>query len=93
MHSQPSRVLVADPMLPDEPDPGARTIDVIMLAVTGGRERTATELDNLFRAAGLHLTRVIVTASRLRIAEARPGRCSERAAAQPSSPAARNARS
>ena len=66
-----ARVLVLEPILPDEPDPGALTIDVLMLAITGGRERTATQLDDLFHAAGLHLTRVIGTASRLRIAEAR----------------------
>lgn len=67
-----ARVLIVEPILPDQPDPGAHTIDVIMLAVTGGRERTAAKLGDLLRAAGLDLTRVIPTAGRLRIAEAHP---------------------
>jgi hypothetical protein len=65
-----ARVLIIEGILPDHLDPGSLSIDVIMLAVTGGRERTADELGSLLSAAGLQLTRVIDTPGRLRIAEA-----------------------
>lgn len=66
-----SRVLIIESILDeDRPDPRGRTLDVIMLAVTGGRERTARQLNVLLRAAGLSPTRVIDTAGPLRIAEA-----------------------
>ena len=67
-----AKVLVIEGILPEDPDPGALTLDVIMLAVTGGRERTTDELTRLLHAAGLHLTEVIDTPGRLRIAEAVP---------------------
>jgi hypothetical protein len=41
-----------------------------MLAVTGGRERTATELDVLFSRAGLKSGQVTQTAGPLRIVQA-----------------------
>jgi C-methyltransferase len=63
-------VLIIEGILPEHLDPGSLSIDVIMLAVTGGRERTADELGNLLGAAGLQLARVIDTPGRLRIAEA-----------------------
>jgi C-methyltransferase len=66
-----TRVLLIEGLLPENLDPGSLTIDVIMLAVTGGRERTDAELGRLLDAAGLRLARVIDTPGRLRIAEAR----------------------
>ena len=65
-----ARVLIIEGILPEHLDPGSLSIDVIMLAVTGGRERTADELESLLGAAGLQLARVIDTPGRLRIAEA-----------------------
>ncbi len=65
-------VLVIEGILPEHLDPRSLTIDVIMLAVTGGRERTAGELAELLNAAGLKLTQLIDTGGRLRIAEAVP---------------------
>ncbi len=41
-----------------------------MLAVTGGRERTATELGVLFKQAGLEPREVVPTAGPLHIVEA-----------------------
>ena len=67
-------MLIIEGILPEHLDPGSLTIDVIMLAVTGGRERTADELGSLLGAAGLQLARVINTPGRLRIAEARLAR-------------------
>jgi C-methyltransferase len=56
---------------PDGPDARAATLDVVMLAVTGGRERTAAELDALLGKAGFALERVVPTTSPMRIVEAR----------------------
>jgi len=64
-------VLIIEGILPETLDPASLTIDVIMLAVTGGRERTDAELGTLLDAAGLRLVRVIDTPGRLRFAEAR----------------------
>jgi hypothetical protein len=54
----------------DRADPRGRTLDVVMLAVTGGRERTASELGVLFERAGLENGRVVPTAGPLRIVQA-----------------------
>jgi C-methyltransferase len=51
-------------------DPRAATLDVIMLAVTGGRERTADELGNLLRGAGFRPTLLLDTAGAMRVLEA-----------------------
>jgi hypothetical protein len=53
--------------------PGSRGAlsDINMLVMPGGRERTEQEYAALFAAAGLHLTRVIDTGSRMSILEAR----------------------
>ena len=45
--------------------------DLNMLVLPGGRERTQAEYGALFDAAGLHLTRVIDTPTRMAILEAR----------------------
>jgi len=64
-------VLVVESILSDaEPDPRGRTLDIVMLAVTGGRERTAGELATLFERAGLSPGPVVDTGGPLRIAEA-----------------------
>jgi len=66
-------VLVVEDLLPEErADPGASTLDIIMLTVTGGRERTVDQLSNLFDAAGFGLVRVTETRSSIRILEAKP---------------------
>jgi DNA-binding Lrp family transcriptional regulator len=46
--------------------------DINMLVMPGGRERTEDEYAVLFAAAGLHLSRVVDTDSRMSIVEARP---------------------
>jgi hypothetical protein len=66
-----AKVLVIENVLTEEGgDPRGRTLDIIMLAVTGGRERTASELGVLFERAGLEARRVVPTAGPLRIVEA-----------------------
>jgi O-methyltransferase domain len=54
----------------NEADPRTQTLDIIMLSVTGGRERTANQLEELFKRAGFSLRTVIDTASPMRVVEA-----------------------
>jgi len=63
-------VLVIETILHDDrPDPRGRMLDVIMLAISGGRERTARELDELFQSAGFGKTTLIETTGALRMVE------------------------
>jgi len=48
-------------------------IDRTMLVVHGGRERTEEEFRHLFEAAGFTVTRVVPTASDVRVIEGEPG--------------------
>jgi len=65
-----ARVLIIENILDgDRADARGRTLDIVMLAVTGGRERTGRQLDELLRKAGFSHTRVIDTMGPLRIAE------------------------
>jgi len=64
-------VLVVENILAEgRPDPRGRTLDIVMLAVTGGRERTASELSALFGPTGFTEARVIETAGPMSIVEA-----------------------
>ena len=67
------RVLVAETVVPpgNAPDP-IKVMDINMLVVTGGRERTADEFAALFAKAGLTAGRVIPTGARISILEAFP---------------------
>lgn len=63
-------VLVIEDVLPDQQaDPRSQTLDVIMLSVTGGRERTVSQLGGLFDDAGFRLAGVTETAGAMRIVE------------------------
>jgi hypothetical protein len=66
-----SRVLIVESLISDSPGlhPG-KVLDVIMLAVTGGRERTATQYRDLLHGSGFTLERTIPTASYYSIVEA-----------------------
>jgi hypothetical protein len=44
-------------------------LDMVMLVVPGGRERTTAEYESLFDKAGFRLTRVVPTASPVSIIE------------------------
>ncbi|MEP0913939.1 acetylserotonin O-methyltransferase [Leptolyngbya sp. ST-U4] len=65
------KLLLIESILPpgNEPSP-AKFIDVIMLLMAGGRERTEEEYRSLLRSNGFELTRVIPTPSLLSIIEA-----------------------
>jgi C-methyltransferase len=65
-----AKVLVIETILHDhEPDPRGRMLDVIMLAISGGRERTVREFDELFRSTGFGDANLIETAGALRMVE------------------------
>ncbi len=51
-------------------DPRVNALDVLMLAITGGRERTVTELADLFGSSGLRLQAVIPTGGPMKVVEA-----------------------
>jgi hypothetical protein len=53
-----------------QPDPRAQTLDVIMLTVTGGRERTASELAALLGRAGFAIDAFTETAGPMSLVEA-----------------------
>ena len=66
-----SRLLVIETLVAETPGPHfGKTLDIIMLAVTGGRERTETQYAALLTAAGFRLERVLPTASQYSIVEA-----------------------
>jgi O-methyltransferase len=66
-----SRLLIIETLVPEIPGPHfGKTLDIIMLAVTRGRERTEAQHAALLAAAGFELTRVLPTASQYSIAEA-----------------------
>jgi hypothetical protein len=65
-------VVLLESVIPDgdEPDLG-KFIDIEMLALPGGKERTAHEFRVLFDAAGFDLTQIVATKSPLSVIEAR----------------------
>jgi O-methyltransferase/methyltransferase family protein len=67
------RLLIVDVVVPttDEPDFG-KFIDLNMLVMTGGRERTEAEFDQLLTNSGFRLTRVVKTDSPFSVVEGRP---------------------
>jgi len=67
------RVLIAETIVPPGNEPHQiKLIDVTMLAVTGGRERTEAEYAQLLGAAGFALERVIPTREAISLIEGRP---------------------
>jgi hypothetical protein len=67
----PARVFIVESLVTDEPGPHfSKTLDIIMLAITGGRERTASEYERLLGNAGFRLERVIPTRSQHSVVEA-----------------------
>ncbi|MCO5165599.1 MAG: methyltransferase [Planctomycetes bacterium] len=69
-----ARLLLVEMVVPpgDAPHP-AKILDLVMLAVPGGQERTADEYRALLSASGLRLTRVVPTASPVSVVEAVAG--------------------
>ncbi len=66
-----ARVLLIESLVTDSPGPHfSKTLDVLMLAITGGRERTAPEYGTLLSTAGFRVERVIPTRSQHSLVEA-----------------------
>ena len=65
------RLLIVEMVLPagDTPHPG-KMLDMVMLVVPGGQERTEAEYTPLLSKAGFRLTRVVPTESAVSIVEA-----------------------
>jgi len=65
-------VLLLEAVMPEGPQRHrSKTLDVLMLAVTGGRERTLAEYRDLLSAAGIHLVGATPTATPFSIVEGR----------------------
>jgi hypothetical protein len=68
------RVLIADPVIrPGNTPDWGKLLDIQMMVVVSGKERTKEEFAALFKKAGLKLTRVIPTESPLSIVEGMRG--------------------
>lgn len=74
-----AKLLVVEAILPgvenideNEPSLGKIFMDLQMLALTGGRERTESEFQHLFKSAGFQLTGVIPLSANLSIIEGVP---------------------
>lgn len=64
------RLLLVEAVVPQSSEPHfSKFIDLNMLVMTGGRERTEDEYRTLFEAAGFRLTRIIPTESPMSIIE------------------------
>jgi O-methyltransferase domain/Dimerisation domain len=67
------KLLVVELVVPPGNEPSfGKWLDLHMLAIPGGRERTAGEYDALFRAAGFALGRVVPTPAGPSVVEATP---------------------
>jgi SAM-dependent methyltransferase len=67
------RLLIVEMVLPagDTPHPG-KMLDMVMLVIPGGQERTEAEYASLLVNAGFRLSRVVPTASAVSVVEAVP---------------------
>ena len=68
-----SRLILVDCVVPESDEPHfSKFIDLNMLVMTGGKERTAKEFEQLLGAAGFKLLRIIPTELPTSIVEAEP---------------------
>ena len=71
--AQAGRLLLVEAVMPKRNDPGfPKFMDLNMLVMTGGRERTEHEWRKLFEAAGFRLNRIVPTESDFCIIEGLP---------------------
>ena len=69
--SSGSKLLVVESVIPPGNEPfGGKFLDLVMMLVPGGKERTEDEFRRLFSEAGFDLTQVVSTATELSIVEA-----------------------
>lgn len=70
---QSGRLLIVEMLIPGNNEPGfAQLIDMNMLVMTGGMERTVSEYELLLGRAGFQMTQVLATGSPFFVIEARP---------------------
>ena len=68
-----ARLLIVEMVLPDGDTPHrGKLLDMAMLAITGGQERTEADYADLLRRAGFRLNRVVPTESDASVVEAVP---------------------
>ena len=66
-----AKLLLIEEMVPDDPGPAwSKILDIHMLALIGGKQRTRREYEALFDAAGFSFTREIDTGTGISILEA-----------------------
>ena len=66
-----AKVLAVECVVPESDEPSfSKLLDLNMMVMTGGRERTEREFRELFGSSGLSITKVVSTASPLQIIEA-----------------------
>ena len=59
-----AEILILESIVPEGSQPHlSKVLDIVMLALTGGRERTRGEYESLLAAGGFHLERIVPTAS------------------------------
>ena len=67
------RVILIEWIVPEHGKPGAAALsDLNMLVLLPGRERTASQFEELFRASGLRIDRITGIASSMQVIEASP---------------------
>ena len=68
-----AELLVLESILPEGPEPHlAKVLDIIMLTVTGGRERTRADYQSRLASGGFRLDRVVPTAGPVSVIVATP---------------------
>ncbi len=66
------KLLVVESVIPPGNEPfGGKLLDLVMLLIPGGKERTEVEYRDLFAKAGFELTQVIPTATEVSVIEAK----------------------
>jgi hypothetical protein len=67
------RLLILEMIVPEGNEPSvAKLLDLEVLVMGGGRERTLTEFDALLKASGFEMNRIIDVGENDRILECRP---------------------
>ena len=65
-----SKLLVVESVIPPGNEPfGGKFLDLVMLLIPGGQERTEVEYRKLFDKAGFELTRIVPTSTEVSILE------------------------
>ena len=68
--SSSSKLLLVESVIPPGNEPfGGKFLDLVMMLIPGGKERTENEYRRLFDEAGFELTRVVPTATEISIVE------------------------